>query len=207
MSICPNCGATLNKGKLTLYCEYCGNVVNVGTKIMKNSTSPSDSIVKKHYTYFQENVDSIATNRYALFKTKGKTYTLESKPFYSNDGKLAKILTLFWQFKYQNDGVVETLLMSVTSNRPALRMTLRIDKDIFNLSLHKQDSKTAWFDLPMEVFCSLCVAKVVDINTDLKTDTNAQYNELPIFASRFYNAAFDKMKFVYSVNVKMITDQ
>ena len=82
-----------------------------------------------------------------------------------------------------------------------------IDEDIINLTLHNQENKTVWFVLPMDVLLHLCKARDVEISTDVKIDAKAQYNEFPIFASRFYNAAFDKMKFVYSLNVKMITDE
>ena len=127
-------------------------------------------------------------------------------PFYSNDGMLSKIVQPYWQFKYQNNGSTETLLIGITANRPAARMALKIDDDIHQLKLHSQDSKTAWFALPFYVLLKLCTAREVNISTDIKTDPKALYNELPIFASRFYNAAFDRMKFIYSVNVRMITD-
>lgn len=207
MSVCPNCGAHLTVGKFQSICEYCGFVAGNGGKSGNALLpSPSTSDIKSHYIYLQKNSETIATSPFVSFNKRYKTYTLESAPFYSNDGMLSKIEQPHWQFKYQNDGSTETLLIGITANRPAARMALKIDDDIHQLKLHSQDSKTAWFALPFYVLLKLCTAREVNISTDIKTDPKALYNELPIFASRFYNAAFDRMKFIYSVNVRMITD-
>lgn len=205
-NICPNCGAQLTVGKFQSICEYCGYVAGNGGDGSNTPPSPSPSDIKSHYTYLRNNAETIAVSPFVSFKKRNKTYTLESMPFYSNDGMLSKISQPYWQFKYQNDGSTETLLIGITTNRPAARMALKVDNDIQQFKLHSQESKTAWFALPFDVLLTLCTAKKVDISTDIKTDPKALYNELPIFASRFYNAAFDRMKFIYSVNVRMITD-
>lgn len=206
MSICPNCGAQLTVGKFQSICEYCGYVAGNDGDGGNASPSPSPSDIKSHYLYLHGNSETIAASPFVSFKKRNKTYTLESVPYYSNDGMLSKIAQPHWQFKYQNDGSTETLLFGITENRPATRMALKTGNDIHQLKLQSQESKTAWFVLPLGVLLSLCTSKNVDISTDIKTDQRAQYNELPIFASRFYNAAFDRMKFIYSVNVRMITD-
>ena len=206
MSICPNCGAQLIVGKFQSICEYCGYVAGNGGDGGNTPPSTSTSDTKSHHTYLRNNAETIAVSPFVSFKKRNKTYTLESMPFYSNDGMLSKISQPYWQFKYQNDGSTETLLIGITTNRPAARMALKVDNDIQQFKLHSQESKTAWFALPFDVLLTLCTAKKVDISTDSKTDPRAQYNELPIFASRFKNAAFDRMKFIYSVNVRMITD-
>ena len=193
-------------GKFQSICEYCGYVAGNGGDGGNTPPSPSPSDIKSHYTYLRNNAETIAVSPFVSFKKRNKTYTLESMPFYSNDGMLSKISQPYWQFKYQNDGSTETLLIGITTNRPASRMALKIGNDIHQLKLRSQESKTAWFELPFEVLLTLCTAREVDISTDIKTDPRAQYNELPIFASRFYNATFDRMKFIYSVNVRMITD-
>lgn len=206
MSICPNCGALLTIGKFLSTCEYCGYVASNNSDGGNTPPSLSTSDIKSHYTYLLNNAETIAASPFVSFKKRYKTYTLESAPFYSNDGMLSKIAQPYWQFKYQITGNTETLLISITANRPAARMAIKIDNDIFQLKQHNQESKTAWFALPFDVLLTLCTAREVDISTDIKTDPRALYNELPIFASRFYNAAFDRMKFIYSVNVRMITD-
>ncbi len=206
MNTCPNCGAQLTIGKFQSICEYCGYVAGNDSGGGNTTPSPSPSDTKSHYTYLKNNSETIEASHLVSFKKRYKTYTLESVPFYSNDGMLSKIAQPYWQLKYQNDGSTETLLIGISANRPAARMALKIDDGIHQLKLQSQESKTAWFALPFDVLLTLCTAKKVDISTDIKTDPRAQYNELPIFASRFYNAAFDRMKFIYSVNVRMITD-
>lgn len=209
MTLCPNCGAQLTVGKFQSICEYCGYVAGNdgdGGDGGNKQPPPSTSDIKNHYTYLRNNSETIAASPFVSFKKRYKTYTLESVPFCSNDGMLSKIAQPYWQFKYQNTGSTETLLIGITANRPAARMALKIDNDIHQLKLHSQESKTAWYVLPFDVLLTLCTAKEVDISTDIRTDPRAQYNELPIFVSRFYNAAFDRMKFIYSVNVRMITD-
>ena len=193
-------------GKFQSICEYCGYVADNKGDGGNTSPSPSPSNSKSHYTYLRNNSETIAASSFVSFKRRYKSYTLESTSFYSNDGMLSKITQPHWLLKYQNDGSTETLLLGITANRPAARMALKIDDGIHQLKLQSQESKTAWFALPFDVLLTLCTAKKVDISTDIKTDPRAQYNELPIFVSRFYNAAFDRMKFIYSVNVRMITD-
>lgn len=206
MSICPNCGAKLINSKFLKVCEYCGSILDCGNDGVNRKENLSLPIIKRHYKYLQNKANSISSSRFVSVNITGRKYTVVSSPFYSNDGILSKLIQPYWMLKYQNNGKDESLWFGISANRPASRMALNIDGSIFNLVLHQQENRTAWFILPMEVFLALCRSKEVDISTDIKTDKKTQYNELPIFACRFYNATFDQTKFLYSINVRMITD-
>ena len=91
-------------------------------------------------------------------------------------------------------------------NGPANRMILQLNEDIVSLPLQNQDSNTSWFRLSIEQLLQICTARNIDIDTDLETDDSTQYYELSTFASRFYNVVFNRMKFLYSVNIRLITD-
>lgn len=71
---------------------------------------------------------------------------------------------------------------------------------------YNYDNGYSWFSLSMEQLLAICTTQSFDLTTDLPLPSNAQFNELPIFASRFYNIAFNRMKFMYSVHVNLITD-
>lgn len=206
MNICPNCGAKLISSKFLKVCEYCGNILDCGNDGVNRKEKLSLTIIKRHYKYLQNNAKSIGSSHFVSLNNDERTYTIESSPFYSNDGVLSKLIQPYWKLRYQNNGKVESLLFGISANRPASRMALNIDGSIYNLALHHQEDKTAWFVLPIDTFIALCTSKEVDISTNIKTDKEAQYNELPIFACRFYNVAFDSTRFIYSVNVRMITD-
>ena len=107
----------------------------------------------------------------------------------------------------ENDGENEMLLLGIMGNRPANRMVLQINEEIVSLPLHSQDSNTSWFRLSIEQLLQICTANNVDLDTDLETDGSSQYYELSTFASRFYNVVFNRLKFLYSVNIRLITDQ
>ena len=82
------------------------------------------------------------------------------------------------------------------------------DDDVEIITLHgaQFDDGYSWFPLSEEQLLAICTAQTIDLTTDLPLPANAQFNELPIFASRFYNVTFNRMKFMYSINVNLITD-
>ena len=85
-------------------------------------------------------------------------------------------------------------------------MILLLNKDIISLPLQDQDSQTSWFQLSIDQLLQFCTAREIDLDTDLETEESIQYYELSTFASRFYNVVFNRLKFLYSVNIRLITD-
>lgn len=169
--------------------------------------SPSDNMSKQHLAYLHSNIDGIRQSPFlGEIKAFQGGYSITSLPFYGCDKYCRKVTYPSLYFRYENDGDNEKLLFGITGNRPATRMILLLNKDIISLPLQDQDSQTSWFRLFIEQLLQICTAQEIDLDTDLETDESIQYHELSAFASRFYNVVFNRLKFLYSVNIRLITD-
>ena len=202
---CTNCGAPLIHSRFKTFCEFCGAVVFDDNNIASQSMQNSD-IVFLHYKYINTNFKSIIQSPFVHIIKDNSEYHITSNEFYGNDGFLNRLELLSLSFYYENNNNKEELLFGIKSDRPAIWMALLLDDVSFSLLLKKQEHDTSWFVLPIDLLLSLCQAEYVDIDSDIKIESNTQFNELPIFASRFYNIVFDRMKFLYSVNIRLITD-
>ena len=86
-------------------------------------------------------------------------------------------------------------------------MAILMDDDqVLSLQPVEDSNGYTWFGLTEAQLLSICTTKAIDLSSDLPIPTNAQFNELPIFASRFYNIVFNRMKFMYTKHVQLITD-
>lgn len=52
----------------------------------------------------------------------------------------------------------------------------------------------------------ICKADLIGIATNLTDEESVNYDELKFYSCRFYNLIFDKRKFLYSLNINLITD-
>lgn len=208
-SFCPNCGAPMEQERFSLVCRYCGTAVTTDEPDTKpiNHIDTGDS--RKHYDYISSNETNISQNQHVALQKDKKRYTITSTPFYANDGFLKPLTSIHWCFQFQCDGKTEKLLIGILGKRPASRMAIKLDEDsgVLALPLLRHIDGYTWFKLSEEQLLSICTAKAIDISTDLQLPKKAQFNELPIFAARFYNAAFNRMKFMYSTFVKLISDK
>lgn len=204
---CPNCGATLIRNHFVSVCEFCGTVINCESKPIVPHDEPLDNAAKQHFSYIQNNIDVIQQSPFlSEIKPIQRGYKITSMPFYGCDKNCHRVFSPSMLFRYENDGDNEMLFLAITGNRPANRLILQHDNSIISLPLQNQDSSTSWFRLSIKQLLQICTAHNIDLVTDLETDKSIQYYELSTFASRFYNVVFNKMKFIYSVNVRLITD-
>ncbi|MCR5424970.1 MAG: hypothetical protein K6E93_09500 [Bacteroidales bacterium] len=160
----------------------------------------------KHFDYIVANEPRISKSPFVDLQKEGKQYILTSEPFYANDGFLHQISSPHWRLGFQCETKNEKLLLGIFGKRPASRMAIQAENDIFTLRMQHYDNGYSWFSLSIEQLLDICTTQSIDLTTDLPLPSNAQFNELPIFASRFYNIAFDRMKFQYSIHVNLITD-
>ena len=195
---CPNCGATLTQNRFVSVCEFCGTVVNSGSQSIVPQDTPLGNEVKQHLAYLHDNIEHIKQSPFL-----GE---ISSQLFYGCDKYCCRVTYPSLFLRYTNDGDNEMLLIGIMGNRPANRMILQLNEDIVSLPLQNQDSTTSWFRLSVEQLLQICTARNIDMDTDLETDEYIQYYELSTFASRFYNVVFNRLKFLYSVNIRLITD-
>ena len=205
--LCPNCGGTLAHSRFVSVCEFCGTVMEGNLHPIVPQDSPSINMAKHHLDYLHDNIDSIRQSPFLReIKAHQGSYGITSLPFYGCDKYCRKVTYPSFHFRYENDGENEKLLFGIRGNRPATRMILLLNKDIISLPLQDQDSQTSWFRLSIEQLLQICTTQEIDMNTDLETEDSIQYHELSAFASRFYNVVFNRLKFLYSVNIQLITD-
>ena len=208
METCPNCGAPMEQDKFTSVCRFCGSVF---TAECSEATSKEPAVkgnTRKHNDYIVANEARISESPFVELRKEGKRYQITSTPFYANDGFLHHIPTPHWCLRFQCNTRSEKLFFGIAGKRPASRMAIQLgeDKDIISFHGPQFEDGYSWFPLSEEQLLAICTTQNIDLTTDLPIPTNAQFNELPIFASRFYNIVFNRMKFMYTKHVQLITD-
>ena len=208
MNNCPNCGAPMEQDKFTSVCRFCGAVF---TAVSHETTSKESAVkgnARKHNDYIVANEARISESPFVELRKDGKRYQITSTPFFANDGFLNPIATPHWRIRVQCNTRSEKLFFGIAGKRPASRMAIQLgeDKDIISFHGAQFEDGYSWFPLSEEQLLAICTAQTIDLTTDLPLPANAKFNELPIFAARFYNVTFNRMKFMYSIHVNLISD-
>ena len=208
LRLCPNCGAPLVQDKFTSVCRYCGSVFTAECSEATSKDSAVKNNARKHNDYIIANEARISESPFVELRKEGKRYQITSTPFYANDGFLHHIPTPNWRLRFQCNTRSEKIFLGIAGKRPASRMAIQFGEDKNVISFHglQFEDSYSWFPLSEEQLLAICTTQSIDLTTDLPLPANAQFNELPIFASRFYNIAFNRMKFMYSIHVNLITD-
>lgn len=212
---CPNCGAPMEQDKFTSVCRFCGAVFTGECSETISQGPSAKGNACKHNDYIIANEARISESPFVELRKEGKRYQLTSTPFYANDGFLHHIPTPHWRLRFQCNTRSEKLFVGIAGKRPASMMAIKMGKEnndeddyVEILTLHgaQFEDGYSWFPLSEEQLLAICTTQMIDLTTDQPLPANAQFNELPIFASRFYNIAFNRMKFMYSTHVNLITD-
>ena len=205
---CPNCGAPMEQDRFSTVCMYCGTVLTSKSSKNIQQEYPETDDSRKHYDYITANEERIVLCRFVKLEKKNNWYIITSKPFCANDGFLKQIPSPHWVLQFQCNSQTDKILLGIYGNRPALRMSVMISegKDIIDLPKVHYANGITWFLISEAQLLAICTSRAIDLSTDLTLPTNAHFNELPIFAARFYNSAFNRMKFMYSTHVNLISD-
>lgn len=204
---CPNCGAELSVSRFYLSCDYCGTVMKDSGESTEHPSILSQGAVHKHYEYVKRNIVRISKSKFVRVVSDASWLYIQSHySFYGNDGMMQRICNPGFVLRWGSNNNVEKIQVGVVSDYPASRLSLSLDNNIIPLTLQSIENHVSWFNIQYETFFSICQSKVVDIDTDIKTDHKARYNEFPIFVSRFYNLVFDYTKFSYSLDIRLISD-
>ena len=204
---CPNCGAELRVSRFHLSCEYCGTVMKDSGESTEHPLILSLEAVHKHYEYVKRNIVRISKSKFVRVVSDASWLYIQSRySFYGNDGMMQRICNPGFVLRWGSNNNVEKIQVGVVSDYPASRLSLSLDNNIIPLTLQSIENHVSWFNIQYETFFSICQSKVVDIDTDIETDHKARYNEFPIFVSRFYNLVFDRTRFSYSLDIRLISD-
>lgn len=207
LKLCPNCGASMERDRFTSVCRYCGAVVAGDAVENTDKESATKNNARKHNDYIVTNEARISESPFVELRKEGKSCQITSRPFYANDGFLHAIPSPHWRVRFQCNTRSEKLFLGIAGKRPASRLAIQLGrKNIISFHGAQFEDGYSWFPLSEEQLLAICTAQTIDLTTDLPLPPNAQFNELPIFASRFYNIAFNRMKFMYSIHVNLITD-
>lgn len=206
--MCPNCGAPMEQDKFTSVCRFCGAVFASESQETTSKEPAVKGSARRHNDYIVANEARISESPFVELRKDGKRYQITSTPFFANDGFLNPIATPHWRIRVQCNTRSEKLFFGIAGKRPASRMAIQLgeDKDIISFHGPQFEDGYSWFPLSEEQLLAICTAQNIDLTTDLPFPATALFNELPIFASRFYNIVFNRMKFMYSIHVNLITD-
>ena len=205
----------MEQEKFTSVCRFCGAVYTGECSESIDKEPAAKGNARKHNDYIIANEARISESPFVELRKDGKWHQITSTPFYANDGFLHHISTPHWRLRFQCNTQSEKLFFGIAGKRPASMLAIKMgeaddeeDDDVEIITLHgaQFDDGYSWFPLSEEQLLAICTAQTIDLTTDLPLPANAQFNELPIFASRFYNVTFNRMKFMYSINVNLITD-
>lgn len=210
MNICPNCGAVLSRHAFMLICDYCGYSTCQNIEILHTFSKSTDSI-KTRYERLLINEIDINKSKFVDLKFTDKTIIVHcKKSFFGNDFHYNKIDLLSIEYMYFNDGCNEKLMIVIKSDKEMYvqpQFIIRINRKscIVPNYCNKSNGKY-FFSLLTEELYMICKADLIGIATNLTDEESVNYDELKFYSCRFYNLIFDKRKFLYSLNMNLITD-
>lgn len=199
---CPNCGAALVIKELYKECLYCG--MTMGISHVKSQTK--SSVILK-YKYLKDHFTEILCNRFVTMSEKEGAYTIKSNLFYAHDNSHTKIDGISLQLYYENNGTTDAIILGINGEISNNRLFIRINDKIITLQLVNALNDTKFFILSEHTFLAICQTHSFEIDINQRLPENADFSEFPIFAGRFYNAVFNRMKFLYTTEVKLWSDQ
>lgn len=207
---CPSCGAPLQQRHFILYCKYCGYVETVDG-IDRISKIDNDSALSC-YEYIAQNDRYIRTNGFVYFEVSSDNqYNLLTKrPFSPNNGRWEKNNDLSIQIIYTNDSVEDHIFFKMQSNNmgnlfyPYFAILLNGEYVIRIELIETADAY--YFEINIVEFTLICMASKVDVSTNLIDLSTADFREFKTYCCRFYNQVFDRTKYLYSLNTRLITD-
>lgn len=208
---CPNCGAPLQLRHFVLYCNFCGHVETVaGLDAIGQIDSDTTALC---YEYIAHNASFIRKSGIVHFDMlPDKTYRLWThRPFFPNNGRWERINDLAINIVYTNDTVEDHLFFSVRFNGTANTLSpyfavLLNDEYVVQAKFIDSAESSFFFEVEVVEFTLVCMAANVEISTNLIDLPMADFREFKTYCCRFYNQVFDRTKYSYSLNTRLITD-
>ncbi len=205
---CPNCGAEMEQRAFMNVCSFCGSISVTERVLSSLSKSPKDE--KQFYEYIKQNLSTLLQSPFVDIKDLGETFEcVSAKPFYPNDGHytLEKSLSFWWYAKISKQGIKISLLVNAPHSTARNFICIKVGSAVLNLKQAEEILGKKSFSLTYTDFDFLCS------KTDFQIDTNMSssfypldYGEFATFTRRFYHTVIDKIKYRYSINLKLLTD-
>lgn len=201
--ICPRCGATMNTYGFSCVCIFCGYIEG-NDEIESGPINRLD--VCSRYHYLEYNSKYLATKRDYI--TVFQKYIIKSKTsFYPHNGysKISSIpISLFYENNNENEELRIYLHLLLPETNPYIVFQTSNQKRIY-LHFSYEDTDGLYALLSIRSFYELCQSRKLFYATNcfsLKYD----FSEFSTYCARFYNIVFNRNRFGYSLNKKLITD-
>lgn len=196
---CPNCGAEMEKHAFAHVCSYCGSMLQTEGcyDVSSYERDTADS-----YDYITRNISYLSAHpEFISIKKDRSSYSIKcTKEFHplNNEYRLYCGIGMYWKAIISREDIQLTL---VIKGHKSLNHSLafEIDDSTFIL-LHGnlQDE----YAISYSDFEAICNSEhiVLALNEIYK------YDEFRTYSHRFYNFVFDRTKYLYSINQKLLTD-
>lgn len=202
--ICPNCGAEMKSIGFASICNYCGyiNTSQYSNENLGNSTS----FTRIRFSYLVHNEKYLEKNKkFVSFVPK---YKLKTSVFFHPHKGYEAISSVSISIAYINNNCIEELRFYLKvdspSQNPFLIFKLKGGECIF---LHFIDNSDMGYysNISYQELKAICMSSSILYSTNC-FPLDYDFSELPIYCARFYNIAFDRNKYVYSLNKQLISD-
>jgi len=209
--LCPNCGAEMRIKGFSFVCDFCGTHHILDNYITLESIETDSVDIRNRYDYLKRNKQYIRNSNLVTFYDDNEVSDLRSTPdFYANDGHFNRLMKYGIQLSYRNDKQTEILNLVINANQSATiisSISILLDYNVLVESNYlSSDGNSSIFNLGFDSFENICRSRVISIVMDSPDSHMGYYNEFITYCRRFYNLAFNKNKYIYSLNQNLISD-
>lgn len=202
---CPNCGAELEQHAFVHVCPYCGTITQMNDSDADPVTNAIHNINNnpEYYNYIKENISYIQSQSYFVSVTQDDdSYRIQTvKDFHplERDYRLCDRIRLKWRALIDKSGIQLYLIVSgIDAKENKLCIILNDD-----IQLILSPSRPNEYLILYEDLITLCNSDKVELFANAN---KLHFDELITYSHRFYNLVFDRTKYKYAINQKLLTD-
>ena len=197
--ICPNCGAEMEQHAFAHVCSYCGYMLlterGVNVSLYERDTADSYNYITRNDSYL------LAHPEFVSIKQDKTSYTIKcTKEFHplNNEYRLYRGIGMYWKATISRDTIQLTLIVR---GHKSLNCSLAfaLDNSTYILLHGNPQDEYAVSYTDFEAICNS--ERIV-----LALNEICKYDEFRTYSHRFYNFVFDRTKYLYSINQKLLTD-
>lgn len=203
--VCPRCGAELSITGYLEVCEYCGyhDEVDSGIGVTDKRAISFIGILKQNLRYaMQSPLLSVDYDGPSNITVKS---IMRYSPFDSNYNPFTELSIKLIYYSLKDEEYLS--MIATKANLPfSPYFHFCVDGIIIPLQLIDQIKGSAFYRMTVEDFCLICSARELFVKTNCH-EQELDYSDFPIFAKRFYNQAFDRRRFIFSLNKRLVCER
>lgn len=209
---CPNCGASMNIQGFGFVCDFCGTHFLSEEYVFVDSNNAMETIdISERYAYLRKNEQYIKSCKYVKVDSNNGVFRARASPAYcAKDSQLNKIQNYSLYFDYLNSGDAATMYMVVHSAEGFVTPYISILLDelfVITPRFERWEGDLAIFQIGIAEFERICESRTISFTSNLMDAEAGYYEEFIPYCCRFYNAIFNKNKFLYSIHQNLISDK